>query len=227
MAKTLYVHRRKDNNEVFYVGIGNEKRPYRKQSRNQFWHNVVDKYGYYVQILKDNLNNNDAMELEELLISEYGRRDLGEGNLVNLTNGGDGCLVVSGITKKKISKSNKGRDAWNKGMRNIYSKETLKKMSDSQKGKQSPRKGVKLSKETKDKIRQHNLGKKLSEETKNKISKANKGHKNSAARRVLDTETGVVYKTVKDAAISLGVGYTTLCAWLNGYVKNKSNLIKI
>lgn len=42
------------------------------------------------------------------------------------------------------------------------------------KGKTSNRKGVHLSEETKEKIRQANLGKKLSEETKRKCSEANK-----------------------------------------------------
>jgi len=45
------------------------------------------------------------------------------------------------------------------------------------KGQISPRKSVKLSKETKEKIRKANLGKKVTEETKQKISQASKGKK--------------------------------------------------
>ena len=227
MSKTLYIHRRKDNNEVFYVGIGNEKRPYRKQGRNQFWHNIVDKYGYYVDILAKDLSIDDALELEELLISEYGRRDLGDGNLVNLTNGGDGCLNVSEITKNRISKSNKGKLAWNKGKKGVYSEETLIKMSESSKGKTSPRKGVKLSEETKEKIRKHNTGKKIPKEVRSKISKSLKGGKNPSAIKIINTKTNVIYETMKQAAESIGIKYSTLSAMLNGYSKNKTNLIKL
>ena len=227
MSKTLYIHRRKDNNEVFYVGIGNEKRPYRKQGRNQFWHNIVDKYGYYVDILAEDLSIDDALELEELLISEYGRRDLGDGNLVNLTNGGDGCLNVSEITKNKISESNKGKLAWNKGKKGVYSEETLIKMSESSKGKTSPRKGVKLSEETKEKIRKHNTGKKIPKEVRSKISESLKDGKNPSAIKIINTKTNVIYETMKQAAESVGIKYSTLSAMLNGYSKNKTNLIKL
>ena len=58
-----------------------------------------------------------------------------------------------------------------------FSKEWRQKMSNSREGKPSPRKGVKLTDKTKQKIRNANIGKTLSEETKKKISGANKGRK--------------------------------------------------
>ena len=53
----------------------------------------------------------EAQEVEVLLISEYGRRDLGLGNLVNLTNGGEGTqgIIVSDKTKQNMSISATGR----------------------------------------------------------------------------------------------------------------------
>lgn len=54
------------------------------------------------------------------------------------------------------------------------SKETKKKMSEKALNRISPRKGVKLSEETKEKLRQANLGKKHTDEERAKISAANK-----------------------------------------------------
>jgi len=112
----VYLHKRKDNGEVFYVGIGESKRPYRKDNRNNYWHNVVNKCGYDVEIIHSNLLWEDACEIEKRLISEYGRKDLGLGPLVNMTDGGDGKVgfVFSEESKKKIGESNKGRLAGDK-----------------------------------------------------------------------------------------------------------------
>ena len=46
----VYRHLRLSNNEVFYIGIGNEKRPYSKGSRNPLWKNIVKKDGYKIEI---------------------------------------------------------------------------------------------------------------------------------------------------------------------------------
>lgn len=54
------------------------------------------------------------------------------------------------------------------------SEESKKKMSKRATGRVSPRKGVKLSEETKEKLRQANLGKKHTDEERAKISAANK-----------------------------------------------------
>lgn len=85
----------KPNGEVFYIGIGKTiKRAYVKSKRSEFWKNIVAAYGYEVQILKQDLSWEEACELEKMLISHYGRRDLKLGPLVNLTDGGDGGFGV-------------------------------------------------------------------------------------------------------------------------------------
>ena len=106
----VYRHRRIDINEIFYIGIGKSKsRAYQIRSRNEFWKNITNKTDYSVEIIAENLNVEDAKELECFLIQEYGRKDLGLGQLVNLTDGGDGCINFSDITKNKISQSLKGK----------------------------------------------------------------------------------------------------------------------
>lgn len=104
----LYRHL-KPCGEVFYIGIGRDfKRTYNKYNRTKFWNKVVSKYGYEVQILKSDLTKEEACELEKMLISWYGRLDLGTGTLVNMTDGGDGTLNKSEETRNKISESQKG-----------------------------------------------------------------------------------------------------------------------
>jgi hypothetical protein len=87
----VYRHTRLDTNEVFYVGIGkNKKRSNSKFSRNPYWHSIVSKAGFISEVLYENVSWEDACELEEFLISLYGRKDLKEGLLANMTNGGEG-----------------------------------------------------------------------------------------------------------------------------------------
>ncbi len=70
----LYQHRRKDTNNVFYVGIGSSPlRAYKKSGRNKHWHNVVNKYGYDVEFIFTELNKESACSLEMTLIKFYGR----------------------------------------------------------------------------------------------------------------------------------------------------------
>ena len=111
----VYTHE-KPNGEIFYVGVGNVKRPYsfiKKGwgARSKAWWNIVDKYGYpIVKIVCENLSSVEALEKEKELIKLYGRRDLNEGSLVNHTDGGDGVWNWGSLEnreerKKKISNS--------------------------------------------------------------------------------------------------------------------------
>ena len=106
----VYRHRRLDNHEVFYVGIGKtEKRAYSKWNRNAHWKNITSKYGYNVELLAEDLSWEDACELECFLIGEYGRKDLGTGRLVNMTDGGEGLFNPSQETRKKMRDAKAGK----------------------------------------------------------------------------------------------------------------------
>jgi hypothetical protein len=65
----LYIHTRKDNGRIFYVGIGTIKRPYSIDNRNRFWKSVVKKYGRDVTILKTDMSWEDACQLEIMMIA--------------------------------------------------------------------------------------------------------------------------------------------------------------
>ena len=110
----VYIHRKADTNEVFYVGKGHGKRAYTKTNRSQLWKNVVKKHGYVVEFIETNLQEWAAFEIETDYISYYGRKDTGHGSLVNFTDGGEGS---SG-------------HIWTDEMKSWRSLETTKQMQD-------------------------------------------------------------------------------------------------
>lgn len=82
----VYLHRRRSDHSVFYVGKGCRKRHSDTNGRNKYWHNVVNKHGFYAQIYEICPNEEYALLLEEALIEHYGIE-----NLVNVyPNGGLG-----------------------------------------------------------------------------------------------------------------------------------------
>lgn len=112
----VYRHIRLDKNIPFYIGIGNDNsfiRANEKSRRNNIWNKIVSKSDYEVEIIFDNVDWDFACEKEKELIKLYGRIDLGNGSLSNLTDGGEGAknriYVTSEETKKKISLAHKGK----------------------------------------------------------------------------------------------------------------------
>lgn len=194
--------------EVFYIGIGDNKRPFIKSHRNKYWKNIVIKYGYEIDILKSNLSWEEAQELEKILISWYGRRDLNQGTLVNMTDGGEGWFgnKHSEETKLKISNSKKGRK---------LTPEHIEKVRKTSTGRYH-------TEETKQKLRNINLGKKHNLDT---IYKIKENH--ACKKLVIDLQTGIFYDSAKDAAIALNLVYNTLTGRLNGSKFNNTSLIYI
>lgn len=114
-------------NEVFYIGIGTIKRPHSKHNRNKHWKNIVNKHGYKIEILHENLSWNLACEIEICLIKFYGRKDLGLGKLVNMTDGGDGVLGFKHSEKSKLNMKITNKNKVKKGR--ICLEETKLKLS--------------------------------------------------------------------------------------------------
>lgn len=124
----VYRHWRLDKNEVFYVGIGKkEARAFDFTHRSKVWKGIKNRIDIDVEIVARDLSWELACELEQLMIQEYGRFDLGTGRLVNMTDGGDGSFGVkqSDYTKKKRSNSLLGIKR---------SEETRRKTSEARKG---------------------------------------------------------------------------------------------
>jgi len=110
MIYYVYLHIRINNNQPFYVGKGKGNRYKDKNHRNYYWNNIVKKDGFIPLILHDNLSEEKAIEMEKYYISKFGRKDLGLGPLVNLTDGGEGVSnkVITDNFRKKCSDRMKG-----------------------------------------------------------------------------------------------------------------------
>ena len=160
---------------------------------------------------------------------------------------------VSEETRKKLSNTHKGLQSGNKhgmfgkkhtddskqkisfkvtGEKNgffgkTHNEETLKKISESNKGK-------KLTQEHIDKIKSVNTGRVVTEETRKKLSDLNKGENNAMfgkpavnRKKVLNTKTGVVYDSIKEASIKNNINVSTLRDYLSGRSENKTTLVII
>jgi len=229
--------------ETFYIGVGNDIRPYTKSDRSEFWWKVVNKYGYEIQILKRDLTKEEAYKLEIILIAWYGRKNLNKGPLVNLTDGGDGSnnVIVSEETKEKlriarigythsdetkfkISNSHKGKiiseetkhKMSKSAKKKIVTKEHYNKLHGNQKGENNGMFGKIHSEKTKQKIREKATGRKMSDEAKSKISKM-----------VLHLETGVFFYSIVEAYLALGFTSTDFRRQLYGEKLNTTNCILI
>lgn len=105
----LYLHRKESDGSVFYVGIGTSERPYVEKGRSTIWKRTVAKHGRTVQVIATDLTWDKACFLEVSAIHLFGRRDLRQGALVNLTDGGEGTrgMVLSEEARAKMSAAKK------------------------------------------------------------------------------------------------------------------------
>lgn len=213
----LYRHLTKNKNieEIFYIGIGSDsdgkyKRAFDLKMRSKFWHNMYNKYDYQVEIILDGLTWEQACFKEKEFINLYGRRDLGLGTLVNLTNGGDGSngLKWTAESKNKISILRKGKpgkphtEEFKNKMREI---QTGRKASEESKRKNSEAQiGRKTTEETKKKMSESRKGQKRSIETKKKMSESMK-ISNAKSKKVVQISTGIVFNSIKQASEELNI----------------------
>ena len=86
----IYFHITKDTQEIFYVGQGVGSRAWHFHNRSRIWNNTAKKHGVQVEVVLTGLTKEEANHWERFWIASIGRRDLKEGNLVNLTSGGEG-----------------------------------------------------------------------------------------------------------------------------------------
>lgn len=168
----IYVHRRADTGDVFYIGKGSGRRAWATQYRTEYWRRVKDKYGIVIEILERFEKEEDAFRHEMFLIAHH--RAVGA-RLCNITNGGEGASgnVMPDAAKIAISKAKLGRK------RPPETEETRLRKSESAKGRR-------MSPEAIAKTAAFHTGRKRSPETLAKMSAALKG---KGAGRVVSEET--------------------------------------
>jgi hypothetical protein len=222
----VYLHKKKTTGEVFYVGKGTGKRAYHKTKRSKFWKNIVDKHGYIVEFVEVGLQEWYAFELEQNLISYYGRRDLEEGCLVNATGGGEGSSGHIWTEEMKEWRSLKTKEQFS-------SAEMRKKASDAKKGKKLSQKAKEqsvkvlnqyrekakkaVSEMLKEKWKTPEFREKMLKQSKSLVMSESAKQKIAAAlSKPVMRSDGVLFKSVSDAARSLGKQGSKITMVANG-----------
>jgi hypothetical protein len=202
----IYRHIRLDKNEPFYVGIGLDDIPKRayetKKRRSQWWNNIVNKYGYSVDILFENVTIDFAKEKEREFISLYGRIDLGTGTLCNQTDGGDG---MNGWKANAENKINMSKAAKIRGTFMLNNPEVIAKRANSNRGKKRTpiqcerlaawQRGIPKDKEQIEKMRATKLLQENVEKSRNQPN----------CKKVLCLDNGVTYRSCAEAGRQLNV----------------------
>lgn len=203
----IYLDPRSNPPFPIYVGKGkgNRSQFHKTRANNPILKRKIDKIMALglepiIEIYKDNLTDDEALNLEIKLISEYGRIDLGTGTLCNLTEGGEGSSgrIASEETKKLWSEQRKGKKQteaqYKANCNRTISEETRKKQSEANKG---------HSRHTPEQIQaiiNHNKNKIVSDKTKELWSNQRKGKQlgsiNPAAIKVMiyNNKQEIVYE---------------------------------
>lgn len=182
--------------QTFYVGKGQGRRARRPTAgRNKIFKHVVEKINRSggeprIVMWHTGLREKDAFCLEVAYIKLFGRRDIGTGVLVNLSDGGEGNggIPTSEETRAKLSAAVLGRR---------HTAETIAKMSIAQKGR-------KRSPETCENIRLSKIGIKQTPEHRAKNSAANTGrkHKPETIAKMREAQMGKTHSEATRAILS-------------------------
>lgn len=209
----VYCHTNKIDGKR-YIGITSQKPEYRWKNGNGYRNNIyfyraIQKYGWHNflhEILYTDLSKADAEALEIRIIKEYKTTDNQYG--YNIENGGNGTEKFTDEVRVKISQALIGH---------VCSEETKAKISEANRGRVSPKKGTKQSAEQVEKNRISHLGQKAWNKgrpwTDEEKARCN-------GKPVVCIETGVKYRTMKEASRMTGVKFGKI--WNHCHNKIKS-----
>lgn len=172
-------------------------------SNNEYFSRAIQKYGwdnFKHEVLFCELEKEEADLLEIELIEKYNSTNKKYG--FNLENGGYGKGKHSQETLRKMSEGRKGIPAWNKNVPMSESQKIL--LSEIKRGRQSPLKGVHLK-----------------EETKRKISES----QSEKMKSVICIETGVIYRSLKDAELQTGINRKNISKVCNRKIYNGKKVL--
>lgn len=215
----VYIHCKADTGEPFYVGKGKLRRSGRCyerahafERRNSFWRRVANKHGVQVQIIASCADDVAAQEVEKAYIAGFGRRNIGTGILVNLTDGGDGH---AGIVVSDDLRNIRSRNA--RGPRSVQWVTAIRESRKNGGNGGVVKKGDKLPDWWKQRISKAVQGE-------NNAMYGRTGAKHPNAKAVIDAETGQTFPTVTAAAKHIGMRMQTLHNMLTGFRPNSTSM---
>lgn len=206
----VYKHTNKVNGKC-YIGITSKNPQSRWESGRGYRHNAhmdnaIKKYGWDAfvhEILHDGLSQDEALAIERKLIAQFKSNDRKFG--YNIEAGGRKKGSFSDETLEKMRKRMLGANNHNYGKH--LSDETREKLRICNLGENHPKWGTHHSEETKRKISEKlsgencwNYGRTTPDSVKEKMR--NSSPKN---KKVLCVETGVVYRSTREASRKTGV----------------------
>jgi Helix-turn-helix domain/NUMOD3 motif len=229
----VYEHYSKDTNKLFYVGVAkSRKRATSMVSRNPYWLNYTNKHGFTYQIVFESYSWQDCLAKEIELIQKYGRKDLGLGPLLNMTDGGEGFMNPSEESRKKISDKLTGIKRDEEFKDQVRQRMLGTTVSDVVK--------AKMSQTHKNVDKSYLIGRKLPDKTKEKISNSKKGVSIGVGKILTDEHKKAISEgmpkkldedQVKEAlklymeglsfrkiAEKLGTSHTTVSKYLKDYI---------
>lgn len=86
----VYIWYNKETREVFYVGKGSRNRANRMQNRNKYFINYKNKYDCDYKIIINNIESEEAFEIERYLVYECRKLNLCKTNIADGGFGGNG-----------------------------------------------------------------------------------------------------------------------------------------
>ena len=223
MGYIVYCHENKINGKK-YIGItkGSPKRRWaggHGYATSRHFDFAIKKYGwdnFEHKILMENLTKDEACRFEKEFIKKYKTSDDRYG--YNISTGGESGaagVIPSKETREKRGLSLRGRKITEETRAKMseaakgrtFSEETRKKMSEAAKKRT-------ISEETRKKMAEASRGRKLSDDTKRLLSDSH------TKRKVYCEETKTVYNSIHEAAKSLGLFPTNVCAVCKGKHKH-------
>ena len=106
----------------YYIGKGVGKRAYKSHGKLP-----VPKDKSLIVMLESNLSETEAFNLEQSYIQQYGRKNIGTGILLNLTNGGEGSSGYKHTIDAKKKLSDSARSSIENGTHNFLGGENNRK----------------------------------------------------------------------------------------------------
>ena len=226
MGYFVYTHLKADSGDVFYVGRGRIHRngtcyrAFSKHPRSPFWRRVVAIHGFSVRLIARFETLEEANIFEKALIRHYGRRILSEGDLVNLSEGGDGATGLPHTEEwnEKIAASLRGRTRPPETVRRMREafrrREVRARMSAAKRG-NTYWLGKTHGEAAREKLRQFHTGLRYPAEVYRRGALAR-------SREIVDTLTGERLKGAEEVARRVGVPRATVYNWLNNRSPNKT-----